>query len=360
MIVDESEGTFVNARGQALHTYAFVPRTLRCILFFHHGFGEYSGREGLPAVFRRWAKAGIAVHTFDCHGHGKSEPHEEWDRFLVWDFNHLVDDLVAFTKSVRADHDPALPAFLGGHSMGSLASIHAVLRDQAAWEGLILGTATVDVEWNWLLKLQASIGSLLAMLIPRAEIVPAPAAVVTADDNLEQVISRDPLLSNRNVRARTANELLRAFAHVKQCGHLLWLPIYCHHGTSDQLASINAVKELLDRVASSDVTMHEIQGGAHELFIGLERDQVTGHVIDWIDGQLSHDSGPTAAEKFSKSRSLASIDCRPAGMSPASSVYGDSPLGGSPVMSPTSSGKLCNGPFADGAIKAMMCEESKA
>jgi alpha-beta hydrolase superfamily lysophospholipase len=52
--------------------------------------GEYSGREGLPAVFRRWAKAGIAVHTFDCHGHGKSEPHEEWDRFLVWDFNHLV------------------------------------------------------------------------------------------------------------------------------------------------------------------------------------------------------------------------------------------------------------------------------
>ena len=36
--------------------------------------------------------------------------------------------------------------------MGSLTSIHVALRDQAAWDGLILGTATVDVEWNWFLK----------------------------------------------------------------------------------------------------------------------------------------------------------------------------------------------------------------
>lgn len=36
--------------------------------------------------------------------------------------------------------------------MGSLTCIHLALRDQAAWDGLILGTATVDVEWNWVLK----------------------------------------------------------------------------------------------------------------------------------------------------------------------------------------------------------------
>lgn len=358
MEVVETEGSFLNDRGQLLHTYAFVPTKPRCVFFFHHGFGEYSGREGLPDVFRRWAREGIAVHTYDCHGHGRSEPHEEWDRFLIWDFNHVVDDLAAFTKSVRADYDSALPMFLGGHSMGSLASIHLVLRDQAAWDGLILGTATVDVEWNWFLKLQASVGSLLAMLIPRAEIVPAPAAEVTVDDTLEEVIASDPLLASRNVRARTANEMLRAFAHVKQFGHMLWLPIYCHHGTADRLASLNAVKLLLGRVASSDITMHEIQGGAHELFIGLESDQVTEYIIQWIDAQLSPKSSPTPAEKLSKSRSLASLDCRSAGMSPASSVYGDSPLGGSPVGSPKSSGKLSYpGPFAGDAV---LCQESKA
>lgn len=63
-----------------------------------------------------------------------------------------VDDLIAFTKKIRADYDISMPMFLGGHSMGSLTSIHVALRDQAAWDGLILGTATVDVEWNWFLK----------------------------------------------------------------------------------------------------------------------------------------------------------------------------------------------------------------
>ena len=63
-----------------------------------------------------------------------------------------VDDLAAFTKHVRADYHSTMPMYLAGHSMGSLTCIHLSLRDQAAWDGLILGTATVDVEWNWVLK----------------------------------------------------------------------------------------------------------------------------------------------------------------------------------------------------------------
>ena len=42
------------------------------------------------------------------------------------------------------------------------------------------------------------------------------------------------------MRCRTANELLKAFNHVQLYGHQLWLPIYCHHGTADKLASIQA------------------------------------------------------------------------------------------------------------------------
>ena len=52
------------------------------------------------------------------------------------------------------------------------------------------------------------------------------------------MIEADPLLARGNVRARTANEMLRAFAHVRRFGHLVWLPIYAHHGTNDHLASI--------------------------------------------------------------------------------------------------------------------------
>ena len=46
---------------------------------------------------------------------------------------------------------------------------------------------------------------------------------------------------------------------------------------------VQAVKLLLGRVASPDITMHEIEGGAHELYIGLERDQVRLNEIHlWV------------------------------------------------------------------------------
>ena len=45
---------------------------------------------------------------------------------------------------------------------------------------------------------------------------------------------------------------------------------------------MQAVKKLLDRCASPDVTMHEVDGGAHELFMGMERELVTQHVISWV------------------------------------------------------------------------------
>lgn len=40
MDVEVTDGIFVNGRGQKLKTYAYRPKELRCVLFFHHGFGK--------------------------------------------------------------------------------------------------------------------------------------------------------------------------------------------------------------------------------------------------------------------------------------------------------------------------------
>ena len=42
------------------------------------------------AVFSRIADAGIAVFTYDAHGHGKSEPLKDSERCLVNRFDDLV------------------------------------------------------------------------------------------------------------------------------------------------------------------------------------------------------------------------------------------------------------------------------
>lgn len=91
---------------------------------------------------------------------------------------------------------------------------------------------------------------------------------------------------------------------------------------------LQAVRQLLERVASADITMHEVQGGAHELFVGLEREQVTEYILQWVDAQLSPDTlSEPSDHRMVKSCSLISVtgnpfEWRPHGMSPASSIYG--------------------------------------
>ncbi len=63
-----------------------------------------------------------------------------------------VDDLLAFSKDVKLQYSSRIPIFVGGQSMGSLVALHAVLRDQSPWDGIILGTATIHVEMTWYLR----------------------------------------------------------------------------------------------------------------------------------------------------------------------------------------------------------------
>ena len=63
-----------------------------------------------------------------------------------------VDDSEAFAVATRARYDPRLPCFSAGQSMGGLVATHLVLRGQAAWAGLILCSAAIDVEWNLVMR----------------------------------------------------------------------------------------------------------------------------------------------------------------------------------------------------------------
>ncbi len=45
------------------------------------------------------------------------------------------------------------------------------------------------------------------------------------------------------------------------------------------------MKRLLRSAASRDVTLYEVPGGYHELFIGPERDDITDHIIAWVKEQ---------------------------------------------------------------------------
>lgn len=45
---------------------------------------------------------------------------------------------------------------------------------------------------------------------------------------------------------------------------------------------MQAVKRLLKNAASRDVTLYEVPGGYHELFMGPEKDDITNRIVGWI------------------------------------------------------------------------------
>ncbi len=65
-----------------------------------------------------------------------------------------MDDLYDYVAVVDKEFPDtaALPTFLGGVSLGGLAAAHAVLRNPAAWAGLVLQSPALDVQWNLALK----------------------------------------------------------------------------------------------------------------------------------------------------------------------------------------------------------------
>ncbi len=73
-----------------------------------------------------------------------------------------VDDCIDFSKEIREKTGPSVPHFIGGQSMGGLVAALVALQDQSVWDGLILCSAAMDVEWTPMLRfVQATPGNKL-------------------------------------------------------------------------------------------------------------------------------------------------------------------------------------------------------
>lgn len=238
-------------------------------------------------MFKRLASSGFAVHTFDAVGHGRSPAHPKRGRFNVQKFGELRDDAVAFATHVldsRYGGSSSPPAFMMGCSLGGLIASYVVLADQAKWAkgGLVLMSAAMDVEWTFVLRVQAPMGALLAVLLPDAPLVPAVRAEdLSRNPAVVEAHKADTLVPHGNTKCRIGYEILQAFrnlqvrlswcrdvevamplsilrctqpyppfSHAQPQYKDLTVPILAMHGGADKITSMPAV-----RVASLPATM---------------------------------------------------------------------------------------------------------
>jgi alpha-beta hydrolase superfamily lysophospholipase len=276
--------------------------------------------------------AGVAVHTYDALGHGRSPALPKRGRWNVERFSDLVDDAAAFSAAqLEGNYASAPPpAFIMGQSLGcartharralahasrltrsltlraslacslarlscadalsrnarsGLVSAYTALREPARWArgGLVLMSAAADVEWTPMLHAQAAVGAALSALLPNAALVPAVRVEdLSRDPAVVAEFKADPLVCHANTKCRLGFECLNAFRALQPRYKEISVPLLAMHGTADKITSLPAVRRLVEAAASTDKTLVPIEGAYHELFNEPEQGAVLERLTAWV------------------------------------------------------------------------------
>lgn len=259
--ITTTEGTFTGVANALIHRQAWLPSgPRRAVLVLAHGMSEYGGRYDPLARFL--AARGVAVHTLDHRGHGRSGG----EVGTVEDFGHYLDDLSQFMGIVRGE-EPQGPLVLLGHSMGGLIATACVLEREPRPDLFVLsGPAIVPI------------------LEPGGRVIDATR--LSRCPEQQQAYLEDPLI----LRERVKEEL---FVHLAQGIGLLvgrageiTMPLLLIHGTEDRLCSAEGAEMYVRASGSDDVTVRLYEGGRHEMFNETNREEVFADLWAWLDARI--------------------------------------------------------------------------
>jgi acylglycerol lipase len=245
-----------------------------------HGLAEHAGR--YAALAARLNAAGIELVAIDLRGHG----HAPGKRAFVKRFDDYLLDAQAL---LDATAERCTPLFLMGHSMGgAVAALYAIERLKASGRrlnGLILSSPALapghDVP-RWMLKLS----QVISRLYPSFPAMKIDAALLSRLQPVVNANRNDPLVHHGAIPARTGAELLLAMARIERGRADLRVPLLVYHGTADKLTEPEGSREFGRHAGSPDKTLTLHEGSYHETMNDLDRDQVIGALIAWIEKRL--------------------------------------------------------------------------
>lgn len=268
------------ARGTShLYTQSWLPNEdARAAIILVHGLGEHSGRYAYLA--QHCTERGLAVHTLDHYGHGKSDGQPGFvERFSVY-----LDGVRALLERVRAAH-PGLPLFLVGHSMGGLIAAVFLEEAQSEFRACVLsGPALVSDEAPPPPLL--AIVRLVAWLAPTAPLLALDPSSVSRDPEVVKAYVSDPLVHHGKVSARLIVEMSNAMKRGLASASAVQLPLLILHGECDKLTSTKGSREFYDDAASADKALKIYPELYHEIFNEPEKDVVLGDMTNWLERHL--------------------------------------------------------------------------
>jgi hypothetical protein len=267
--------------GLELKGFVHLLAQAKATIYIVHGFSEHQGRYAY--LIEKLLAEGFQVITYDHRGHGLSGGKPG----CTPQFVTLIEDLKLVLQQTQP-HSQHTANFIYAHSMGGGITLNAVLTHT-----LPIQLAGVIGSSPWLQVTNTpSIFKLLAGQIAR-KILPQltmPSGIqpgsLTHDETLEAEYFADPL-----VHQQVSGEL---FFGTQEAGVVTlamaqqWsVPMLLMHGDRDPVTAFQCSVQFYQQAPKRWVEFKNWPGLLHETHQELNRDEVIGHVLQWIKKTLS-------------------------------------------------------------------------
>lgn len=260
--------------------------TPRAVVQISHGMAEHGVRYGRFA--NALCDAGYEVYANDHRGHGKTaRSADDLGKFGAAGWDGLVADVVQFTQHIKEKHAD-LPFILFGHSMGSFAAQQYVLDHSDLIDGLILsGSSAVDqlaalassgadvsfnafnepfaparTDFDWLSRDESEVDAYVADPLCGFQV---------ADDSMMGLMMSGVQLGNADAIDQIRKDL----------------PVLVFSGALDPVHGGQALLDLVVQryrdAGLSNLTFKYYEDGRHEMLNEINRDDVTGDIVAWLD-----------------------------------------------------------------------------
>ncbi len=242
-----------------------------------HGLGSHSGLFQ-PLVDRLLAQ-NYCIYSFDLRGHGRSEGQRgyinRWDEYR--------EDLRQFVNWVQWQEGDR-PCYLMGNSLGAAIVLDYSLQFPDSVDGLILSAPAVSTQGISPLKLKA--GRLLSQVYPHFSLSTGfkQKQPSTRDTAVNAAYANDPLRHSRGT-ARLSTEFFQVNQQTWQNIGELELPTLILQGSADVVAPVAVTRQFFGRMSGENKSLYVYPDGYHEICNDINRDQVIGDLLKWLDKQ---------------------------------------------------------------------------
>ncbi|MDQ7093714.1 alpha/beta hydrolase [Desulfosporosinus sp. PR] len=303
--------TFKSGEGTEIFGYKWLPEQttkVKGLVQIAHGMAETGAR--YERVAEKLTANGYIVYIHDHRGHGKTA--QTLDKLGILaetkGFKWLVEDLHQLSGMISKDY-PELPLFLLGHSMGSFVTQKYIMLYGKALKGAILSGSC------------GKQGILLSAALYLAKAEVKKHGRKARSEKLTKVtlgnynkafkpkrtdfdwLSRDAAEVDKYIQdpfcgtvfsAGFFEDFLGGLKDIEDKRNLalvpIELPIYIFSGEKDPVGKngrgvIKLVKTY-QKMGLRDVSYKLYQDGRHEMFNEVNRDEVIGDVIAWLDRHI--------------------------------------------------------------------------